>query len=414
MNKNRKILHCDLNNFYASVELLSYPELKNKPVAVSGNPTNRHGIILSKNEVAKKFNVKTAETVNSAKRKCPELILLPANRDKYFKYSSYVRNIFLSYTELTEPFGIDEAWLDVTGSELVFGKPEKIAYEIKDRIKKELGLTVSIGVSFNKIFAKIGSDYKKPDAVTVINELNYKEIIYPMPVESLLFVGSKTKEALRDMNIITMGDLAKVKRTELISHFGKYGNNLFDMIAGNSDDEVRNYYNIKQAKSIGNGKTFAYDIKTEKEIKNAILILSEKISKRLRSVNMLCNCVKITLKTPGFISFDRQRKLQKSTDVTNDIYKTAVELFEDSWKYPTSVRMFAVSVSGLSKEGSGDQLDLFSNFSDVSCNNEFKYKKLDIATDKIRDRYGMSSIDYLNTAQKQFFPDIDMDYEDIE
>lgn len=414
ITENRKILHCDLNNFFASVELVFRPDLKNVPAAVCGDVTNRHGIILSKNEAAKKFGVKTAETVYSAKSKCPELVLVPAHHDEYIKYSSRVRGIFLEYTDLVEPFGIDEAWLDVTGSEEAFGSAEKIAYEIKDRIKDKLKITASVGVSFNKIFAKIGSDYKKPDAVTVIDENNYKEFLGPMPVESLLFVGNKTKETLKSMNIRTISDLFGVSRNQLIEKLGKYGNTLYDSVWGNSDDAVRSYYEKQDVKSVGNGQTFSRDIKTEAEIKKALLLLSERVSKRLRAEGKVCGCVKVTIKTPGFISFDRQQKMSKCTDITGEIYKKAVEIFEDSWKYPTSVRMLAVTVSALSDGKSGEQLDLFSLEKKAVDEKDILLKNLDRSIDIIRERYGNRAVGFASVAAERVLPDVEMDYGDIE
>lgn len=408
------ILHCDLDNFFASAELISRPELRTFPIAVCGNPSSEHGIILSKNEHAKKFGVKTAETVFDAKNKCPDLILIPPNRNKYIKYSYYVRNIFLRYTDLVEPFGIDEAWLDVSGSALAFGSPETIAFEIKEKTKKELGLTLSAGVSFNKVFAKIGSDYKKPDSVTVINKNNYKNIIYPLPVDSLLFVGSKTKSKLRNMDVRTVGDLANISRWDLIRKFGKYGNTIYDIVSGNSDDHVRNYYEKQIVKSIGNGQTFYHNIKNKQDVNKAFLVLSERTALRLRKAGLLCNCVKITINTPGLISFDRQKKMRKPTDVTRDIYKQATEIFEDSWKYPTNIRMLAVTVSGLSENGIGNQLELFPVDKRVEHESDLLYKNLDRTIDDIREKFGNDSIDSASLSNFELFPGISMDYGDIE
>lgn len=401
---DRSILHCDLNNFFASVELLGRPELRGLPVAVCGDPESRHGIILSKSEEAKRFGVKTAETIGTAKSKCPELILIRSSHGKYVEYSERVRKIFLSYTDRVEPFGIDEAWLDVTDLEILCGSAENIAYDIKERVKKELGLTLSVGVSFNKIFAKIGSDYKKPDAVTVLDRENYKDIIYPMSVDSMIFVGNKTRDALKRINIKTIGELAAVSREELIATFGKAGNNLYDIFSGASDDEVRSYYDTEEVKSVGNGQTFPRDISSEREVKKALLVLSERVSDRLRRAGKVCNCVKLTMKTPGFVSFDRQKKTDVSTDSTEKIYKEALSVFEASWKYGTKIRMLTVTVTGLSENGTGDQLSLMGA---MPVENFEKYNNLDFAKDKLRQQFGGEIINSASLSVEMTYGDIE-------
>ena len=205
----RTILHCDCNSFFASVETALNPKLKNVPMAVAGDSETRHGIILAKNELAKKFGIVTAEPVMRARNKCPSLITVPPHHEVYSEYSKRVNAIYLEYTDLAEKFGIDETWLDVTGCKGLFGSGIEIAETLRQRVKNEIGITISIGVSFNKIFAKLGSDYKKPDAITVIPKENFKKIVFPLPVESLLFVGGKTVEALKKMYIKTIGDLAR-------------------------------------------------------------------------------------------------------------------------------------------------------------------------------------------------------------
>ena len=206
---DRIILHCDLNCFYASVELLSHPDLRDIPTAVCGDPTSRHGIILAKNEPAKRCGVQTAETIWQAKKKCPALVLLPPHHDLYREYSRKVNAIYEEYTDLVEPFGIDESWLDVTGSLHLFGGDAKaLADTLRQRMKQELGLTLSVGVSFNKVFAKLGSDYQKPDATTVISRENWKKLVWPLPVGDLLFVGSAARKLLRQYGVETIGQLA--------------------------------------------------------------------------------------------------------------------------------------------------------------------------------------------------------------
>ena len=229
----RVIFHCDLNSFYASVELLDHPELRHLPVAVCGDPDSRHGIILAKNEPAKTFGVKTAETIWQARKKCPDLVLLPAHHDKYREVSRRVNRIYQEYTDLVEPFGIDESWLDLTGTLHLFGgNARALADQIRDRLRGELGLTISVGVSFNKVFAKLGSDYKKPDATTVITRENFRQIVWPLPVTDLLYVGRAAAQTFQKFNIRTIGDLARFDRESLFTLLGKNGAQLHDFACG--------------------------------------------------------------------------------------------------------------------------------------------------------------------------------------
>ena len=208
--KDRAILHCDCNGFFASVETLLDPSLANVPMVVTGDPESRHGIILAKNEKAKKYGIRTAETIWQAKQKCPGLVCVLPHHEMYGQISKRVNEIYLDYTDLVDPFGIDESFLDVTGSLRLFGKtPKELADDVRERVKREIGITISVGVSFCRVFAKLGSDYKKPDATTVIDRSNYREIAYPLPVSDLLFAGRRSTEALAKMGILTIGDLAR-------------------------------------------------------------------------------------------------------------------------------------------------------------------------------------------------------------
>ena len=253
---DRVILHCDMNGFYASVELLDRPDLVNKPMAVCGNPESRHGIILAKNEIAKGFGVVTAETIWQARRKCPDLQLVAPHHDKYKAYSRKINQVYLQYTNMVEPFSIDESWLDVTASQQLFGSGVEIADQIRERIKAELGLTLSVGVSYNKIFAKMGSEYKKPDATTEITRQNYRDLLWPMDVGEMFFVGSATAEKLRSMGIYTIGDLARAKPPALEALLGKHGWMLHKYANGMDEEPVALYDQREQVKSVGNGITF--------------------------------------------------------------------------------------------------------------------------------------------------------------
>lgn len=247
----RRILHCDANNFYASVECMLDESLRDKYVAVSGNPDKRHGIILAKNQKAKAMGVKTGETIWEAKKKCPELVLVPPQFDEYVKISNRIFDIYCQYTDRVEPFGIDECWLDVTHSTKLFKSAENIAEELRQRIKSEIGITISVGVSFNKIFAKLGSDMKKPDAVTIIDEDNYKQKVWPLDVGDLLMIGRHTQEKLRKIGINTIGDLANAPLKILTDKFGILGEKMRQNANGENDEPVRFYYERPVPKSIG-------------------------------------------------------------------------------------------------------------------------------------------------------------------
>ncbi|MEG0379897.1 MAG: DNA polymerase IV, partial [Eubacterium sp.] len=280
MAKFKRILHCDLNSFYAAVEILSHPELKDVPVAVSGNPNSRHGIILAKNEPAKKYHIQTAETVWQAKRKCPELILLPPHHEEYKRYSKIINAIYYEFTDLVEPFSIDESWLDVTGSMHLFGGTgTAVGNLVRETVKERTGLTISVGVSYNKIFAKLGSDYKKPDAVTVITPDNYKDLLWPLPVSDLIYVGKSALKKLKTYNIKTIGDLAVFDPHLLIQALGKAGQMLHHYANGWDESLVRSALSPREVKSVGHGHTFSHDLKSMEEVKRGIYPLSETVSR---------------------------------------------------------------------------------------------------------------------------------------
>ena len=260
----RVILHCDCNSFFASVETALNPCYKDVPMAVCGSEEDRHGIVLAKNELAKKCGIVTAETVYSARKKCPNLFIVKPHYDAYSDFSRRVNAIYADYTDKIEPFGIDESWLDITASIRYFGSPEKIAEGIRRRVKEEIGITVSIGVSFNKVFAKLGSDYKKPDAITYITPENYKDILFSLPASDLLFVGKRTAEELRSMGVRTIGELAATHRSLLVSRFGKMGEMLYEYSNGLDESPVVAGV-VSDAKSISNGFTFRHDLVTHSE-----------------------------------------------------------------------------------------------------------------------------------------------------
>ncbi len=380
---SRIILHSDCNCFYASVECALNPALKGKPVAVSGNPEKRHGIILAKSEEAKKFGVKTGEAIWQAKKKCPQLITLPPNFSKYVEYSKSVKEIYYKYTDMVESFGLDEAWLDVTGSTRLFGNGYETAQKIRSRIKKELDITVSIGVSYNKIFAKLGSDYKKPDAVTLINKSNYKHMVWSLPAEDLLYVGSATKKKLNSLGIFTIGQIANTPVDILKKNLGKWGQMLHSFANGNDTSTVALYGETSPVKSIGNSTTSPRDLKDITDVKIIMGVLADSVARRMREQGLSCMLVSITVRDNSLCSFTRQKKLLSYTDITSEILSTALALFKESYSWKKPIRSLGLSVSELTCKDSGTQLSLFED-----NKRRLRQESLDKTTDALKNRFG--------------------------
>ena len=387
----RTILHCDLNSFYASVELLDHPELRDRPVAVCGDPESRHGIILAKNEPAKAFQVKTAETIWQARRKCPDLVLLPAHHGKYRAYSQKVNAIYERYTDLVEPFSIDESWLDVTGTLHLFGGDGKaLADRIRREVREELGLTVSVGVSFNKVFAKMGSDYKKPDATTVITRESFQDLLWPLPVTDLLFVGKAAARVLAEYGIRTVGDLARFDREALGNILGKGGYTLHDYAAGEEHAPVVPARDLPGPKSVGSGLTYPRNLRGWAELRSALTELADEVAARLRRHALKCTAVQVTIRAPDFKDICRQKKLAAPTYVSRDLAEAAMELVKASWREKAPVRALTVTAQNLVEEGdAGEQLDLFAA---NAAPRRDKLEKLEKAMDGIRGRFGREAI----------------------
>ena len=386
---DRVILHCDCNSFFASVETVLHPEYKNVPMAVCGSVEDRRGIVLAKNELAKKYNIQTAETVFSAKRKCPDLVIAEPHHKLYSEFSKRVNDIYKRYTDMVEPFGIDESWLDVTKSQKLFGDGFEIAKKISESVKSEIGITISVGVSFNKVFAKLGSDYKKPDAITVISRDNFKSIVYPLPVSTLLFVGKKTEAQLLRMGIRTIGELAESSLEILSARLGKHGEQLHKYALGEDDSPVSPEV-YDDSKSISNGLTFKHDLTTLEEYRTGIEFLSEEVGTKLREKGLKASTVQITIKDEYLRSIQRQGPQNPPSDIGYEIAKTALNILKSEWKIGKPVRMLTVSASNLIKSDAVSfQLSLFGN------NDEPKREKSrnsEKTIDKIRQKYGDSAI----------------------
>ncbi|MCI9352853.1 MAG: DNA polymerase IV [Lawsonibacter sp.] len=388
---DRVIFHCDLNSFYASVELLSHPELRHLPVAVCGDPASRHGIILAKNEPAKAFQVKTAETIWQAKKKCPGLVLLPAHHGLYRDFSRKVNSLYHEYTDLVEPFGIDESWLDVTGTLHLFGGDgPALADHLRDEVRSRFGLTISVGVSFNKVFAKLGSDYKKPDATTVITQENFRGMVWPLPVTDLLYVGRAAAQTFEKFGIRTIGDLASFDREQLFSLLGKSGAQLHDFASGEDRSPVAPAGQYTPPKSIGNGYTFPKNLQGREEIRAGIAQLADQTATRLRMHSMKCQGISLSIRDPNFRDISRQMRLDPPTDLARELVQAAMELADACWNMSYPIRALTVTAIYLiPAEEAGAQMDLFSAGQEVKRR---RLERLEGTIDAIRAKYGPGSI----------------------
>jgi len=385
---DRTILHCDCNSYYASVECLDHPQWRTVPMAVCGDPQSRHGIILAKNELAKACGVQTAQTIWQAKQCCPNLLLVPPRFPLYAQYSKKINEIYAQYTDQVEPFSIDESWLDVTGSLHLFGSGEQIADELRRRIRQELGLTISVGVSFNKTYAKLGSDYKKPDATTVISRENYRQILWPLPVRDMLFVGASAARKLQQVGILTIGDLVHAGAARMYSLLGRAGESIWKCASGSDDSLVKRIGERESVKSISNSCTFGHDLVQLREIRKELLNLCDRAASRLREKELFCGVVQLQIKDRELQTMSRQKSLVNLTQSTQVIYETTLSLLEENWQTGRPIRMLSVGVVGLTPSGSA-QMSLFED----DAQNE-KRLQMEKTMDAIRNRFGKSALVY--------------------
>ena len=383
----RRILHADFNGFYASVACLMDPALRGRPVAVAGDPAARHGIILAKNETAKRFGVKTGEAIWQARRKCPALVTVKPDFPAYQRFSRLGREIYAEYSDRVEAFGLDENWIDVTAITNDFADARRIADEIRLRVRDELGITVSIGVAPNKVFAKLGSDMKKPDAVTLITPQNYREKVWPLPASDLLYIGRATAEKLRRMGVDTIGELAAMPASLLRSHFGKVGLMLHDFANGRDSVPVERMDAQREAKSIGNGVTTPRDLTCEQDVYLTITMLCESVAARLRANGQRARTVHLSVRDAGLFSFTRQAKLEKPSNLTMELATLAMALFRANYHWQTPVRSLSVGTSELIGPNTPAQLSLFS---DEAARD--RLARAEAAVDDIRRRFGYHSI----------------------
>ena len=389
--KQRIILHCDVNNFFASVECALNPSIKDLPVAVTGEKTKRNGIVLAKNNIAKNFGVKTGDIIFEAKRKCPDLVCVRPHHDIYEKYSKKIRAIYEEYTDKVEPFGIDECWLDITDTVKFFGSPLDVANTLRQRIKTEIGVTISVGISFSKIFAKLGSDLKKPDAVTQIPYDKFKEITYRLPLSSVIGIGRKMEAKLNKLNIFTIGDFANYDKYLIKKRFGVVGEDLHNKLNGIDDNEVTSIDDTRQIKSVGNGTTTLVDVKTKYDMKSVVMFLCDEIATRLRIRNLKGTTIHVALRKSDLTWVAKSHTISSPTNTAKDIYTEAIKLIDTMWQVGTLIRSVRISVSNLCEEN--NQI----NFFDTNQNKD----NLNKAIDKIRQKYGYKSISPLITKNEE-------------
>lgn len=383
----RIILHCDLNNFFASCSLLFNPTLRDMPVAVCGDSENRHGIVLAKNEIAKQFGIKTAEPIFQAQRKCRDLVILPPIYNVYEEYSLKAREIYSRYTDMIEPFGIDECWLDVTGSTLLFGSGEQIADSIRETIKKELGLTVSVGVSFNKVFAKLGSDMKKPDGTTVISRENFKEKVWQLPVSDLLFVGKSTTDKLKSIGINLIGDIPLCDDATLKRLLGKNGISLKQHALGLDNSPVTPITEDTKPKSIGKSTTRSKDFETPEEVWKEFLLFAQTISDNLRKHNLYSSGVQVHIRTSTLAVKEFSYSFGETTNCALTLAKHGFELFNQNYKFGEPLRSVGLRAINLKTDSSAVQQDIFGD-----SDNNIKTEQIEESVYKVRQKFGKSSV----------------------
>ena len=378
----RTILHSDINSCYASIERLFDPSLAEKPFAVCGDKELRHGIVLSKDDKAKAAGVKTGMAIWQAKQLCPDIVIVPTHFDRYEKYTAMVRKIYAEYTDLCEPFGMDECWLDITGC-IACPDPVKTANEIRSRVKDEIGITVSIGVSWNKIFAKLGSDYKKPDAITVIDKEHFREMVWPLPSSDLLMVGRSTARTLSRMGICTIGEIANASPELLKASLGKSGLMLYAYANGMDISPVHRIGDRPLPKSIGNSTTTSQDIRNEEEARRTMMILAESVASRLRHEKLMCRTVELSLRDTELNWRSHRMQLRYATDVTAELIDYGMELLHQCHNFAEPLRSMGLRGLELVNSDAPEQVDIFIDYVNLE-----RQRKIDAAVDKIRGKYG--------------------------
>ena len=393
---SRLIFHCDCNNFFASCECLERPELKNVPMAVAGDPEARVGIVVAKNELAKKCGVKTTDTVWQAKKKCPGIVFVPPRHHYYKEISSRVNLIYRDYTDYVEPASIDESYLDLSGTlDYYHMTARELADSIRERVRREIGITISVGVAENKIFAKMGSDYKKPDATTVILGEDYKTILWPLPVSDLMFAGKESVKRLNQKNIHTVGDLAVQPKERILQLLGKGGESLWAFANGLDEDPVRLWGEKPEVKSVSHGMTFRRDLITREEIETGVAVLSDRVAMSLRRQDLKGAVISVQIKTPALNTISRQISLNHYTWLEHEIREITMKLITENWRVGDPIRAITVGVSRVVPAyEAAEQLDLFDLMGTSSEGSKTRERqdRMEAAVDQLRRKMGNSMI----------------------
>lgn len=397
----RVILHCDCNCFFASVEAALNPELNKFPFAVCGDPEQRHGIVLAKNEKAKKYGVQTGEAIWQAKAKCRNLVTVPPHYKLYKEFSEKIFRIYCRYTDLVEPFGIDECWLDVSGSTNLFGSGKEIADKLRDIVKKEVGVTISVGVSYNKIFAKMGSDYKKPDATTEITTENFKTLLYGLPAGDLFMAGRKTSEKLRSIGIRTIGDLAKTDEKLLVRILGENGRMLLRYAKGYDYSPVLPFDYKTAYKSIGNGATFKRDLISSEDVRTCVFFLCDKVAARLRKHNYECSALQVGVKDTNLQTVQRSLQLSSPTDLAFDLRRAALSVIESNFDVEKDP-IRSITVTGTKLLNGDDVCEQISLLDLEYHEKREKAHRLECAGDDIRHKYGLGTLTRCSLIENEF------------
>lgn len=380
---NRVILHSDINHCYAQIEEMKNPQLREVPMAVGGFEEKRHGIILAKNDLAKTYQIKTGESLREAKAKCPQLLIVPPNYQDYMYYTEQVKNIYRTYSDRVESYGLDEAWIDVSESVTLFGDGRSIAQRIQQEVWETLGLTVSIGISFNKIFAKLGSDQQKHLGLVEITQQNYQEVVWPLPVDELFYVGRATAKKLHDASIHTIGQLAKLPIAWMKCQFGKVGELIWGFANGLDQTIVNESFQEAPIKSIGNGITTPKNIETLEDAIIVYYVLVESVAARAKEAGLRGKVISLSLRNTNLSSITRQRTLSQGTNLCEDIMDVVVSLLKEHYDFSIPLRTISISLSQLEQQQEPQQLNLFVD--------ETQYEKqcaLEETMERIKDRYG--------------------------
>lgn len=380
---DRTILHVDMNSCYASIEALHRPELRGQPLAVAGDVETRRGIILAKNDLAKRAQVRTGEAIWQARQKCPRLVVVPPRYELYLRFSRLAREIYGRYSDQIEPFGLDEAWVDVSGSGWLFGGGETIAQTIRTQVKEELGITVSVGVSFNKVFAKLGSDYQKPDAVTVFTRADFRARVWPLPVGDLLYVGPATEGTLRRYGVSTIGRLAQLDPERLHRWFGKWGYVLHTFANGRDQSPVAKLGDESIIQSVGNSVTAPRDLTCDEDASLLLHVLADSVAQRLRDHGFRARRVQISLRDSSLATLQRQTRLDAPTALSGELHRAAMALLRQSHGWGRPLRALGLRGSDLVPDTAPQQLDLL-----MDEGRREKQLRLEQTVDGLRHRFG--------------------------